>query len=66
MTVLHLGRDSFTEIVWQSTLQKLLYMEEETLTSMEINIQYNYSWRIRVFLGFFFNAPAQLTLSFHS
>jgi hypothetical protein len=47
MTVLQLKWDSlaeyFTEIVWQSTLEELLYMEEETLTSMEIHIQYNYS-----------------------
>lgn len=27
-------------------------MDEETLTSMEIHIQYNYSWRIRFFFFF--------------
>lgn len=67
MTVLHPGRNSFTEIVWQCTVQKLVYLEEEALTSMEIYIQYNYSWRIRAFLVLSLtNTPEQLTMPFHS
>lgn len=66
MTVLHPGRNSFTEMVWQFTVYRLVYLEEETLTSMEIHIQYNYSWRICAFLVLSLaNTPEQLTMPFH-
>jgi hypothetical protein len=68
MTVLHLGRNSLTDIVWQCTLHKFVYLEEEFLTSMKTHIQYNYSWCIHAFLGLLgggANAQEQLKLSFH-